>query len=54
MKQIYDDECLSHSRVHDWYKHFKGGREDVNDGQQSVNRPFGGLNVRSKCDKLMF
>lgn len=38
MKQVYGDDCLSRSRVHEWYSRFKEGREDLNDGEH-VGQP---------------
>lgn len=40
MKQVYGDECLSRSRVHEWYTRFKDGREDVNDDQHVGQSKF--------------
>lgn len=40
MKQIYGDECLSRSRVHEWYSRFKDSREDVNDDQHVGQSKF--------------
>lgn len=40
MKQVYGIECLSRSRVHEWYMRFKDGREDVNDDQHFGQSKF--------------
>ena len=31
MKQVYGDDCLSRSRVHEWFQRFQIGREDINE-----------------------
>lgn len=31
LQQVYGDECLSRTRVFEWHKRFKEGREDVED-----------------------
>lgn len=31
MNQVYGADCLSRSRVHEWFNRFKNGREDLND-----------------------
>ena len=31
MKQLYGDDCLSRSRVHEWFQRFQSGREDKNE-----------------------
>jgi len=33
LKQVYGDECLSHTQVFKWFKRFKVGREDTGDDQ---------------------
>lgn len=33
MKQVYGDDSLSRSRVHEWFTRFKDGREDIKDDQ---------------------
>jgi len=33
MKQVYGDDCLSRSRVHEWFQRFQSGREDINDDE---------------------
>jgi len=35
MKQVYGNDCLSRSQVHDWFQQFKDGREDVFDQERS-------------------
>lgn len=35
MKQVYGDDCLSRSRVHEWFKRFQEGREDLEDDERS-------------------
>ena len=29
MKQVYGDNCLFRDRVHEWFKRFKEGCEDI-------------------------
>ncbi|EFN86740.1 Putative uncharacterized protein FLJ37770, partial [Harpegnathos saltator] len=31
LKEVYDNECLSRTRVFEWCKRFQDGREDVED-----------------------
>lgn len=31
LQQVYREECVSRTRVFEWYKRFKEGREDVED-----------------------
>jgi len=31
LSEVYEEECLSHGRVSEWYKRFCGGRENVED-----------------------
>jgi len=38
MKQVYGDDCLSRSRVHEWFQRFQSGREDINDDEH-VGQP---------------
>jgi len=38
MKQVYGDDCLSRSRVHEWFQRFQSGREDMNDDEH-VGQP---------------
>jgi len=38
MKQVYGDDCLSRSRVHEWFQRFQNGREDINDDEH-VGQP---------------
>jgi len=33
MKQVYGDDSLSRSRVHEWFQRFQSGREDINDDE---------------------
>ena len=35
LKKVYGDECLSHTQVFEWFKRFKGGREEIRDNQQA-------------------
>jgi len=34
MKQVYGDDCLSRSRIHEWFKRFQEGREDLEDDER--------------------
>ena len=34
MKQVYGDDCLSRSRVHEWFQRFQSGREEINETQK--------------------
>jgi len=38
MKQVYGDDCLSRSRVHEWFQRFQNGREDIYDDEH-VGQP---------------
>ena len=38
MIQVYGDNCLSRSRVHEWYKRFSEGRESLEDDEH-VGQP---------------
>ena len=40
MQQVYDDNCLSRGRVHEWYTRFKNGREDINDDPHAGQANF--------------
>ena len=33
MKQVCSDNCLFRARVHEWFKRFKEGREDIKDDE---------------------
>ena len=33
LKKVYGDDCLSHTQVFEWFKRFKGGREEIGDDQ---------------------
>ena len=35
LQEVYGDETMSHSRVFEWHKRFKEGREDVEDDSRS-------------------
>ena len=35
LQEVYGDETMSHSRVFEWHKRFKEGREDVEDDSKS-------------------
>ena len=37
LKEVYGDKCLSRTRVFEWFKRFKGGREEVRDDQHPVH-----------------
>lgn len=34
MKKVYDNEYLSRATVFDWHKHFREGRESLEDDEQ--------------------
>ena len=34
-KQVYGDDCLSRSRIHEWFKRFQEGREALEDDERS-------------------
>ena len=39
MKKVYGDDCLSRSRIREWFKRFQEGREaleDVRAGQEML------------------
>jgi hypothetical protein len=33
LKKVYDDECLSHTQVFEWFRRFKEGRKGIRDNQ---------------------
>ena len=35
MKKVYGDDCLSRSRIHEWFKRFQEGREALEDDELS-------------------
>ena len=35
MKKVYGDDCLSRSRIHEWFKRFEEGREALEDDEHS-------------------
>ena len=35
MKKVYGDDCLSRSRIHEWFKRFQEGSETLEDGERS-------------------
>ena len=35
MKKVYDDDCLSRSSIHEWFKRFQEGREALEDDECS-------------------
>ena len=37
LKEVYGDKCLSRTRVFEWFKRFKGGREEIRDDQHPVH-----------------
>ena len=43
MKKVYVDDCLSRSRIHEWFKRFQEGREALKDDERS-GRPRNVLN----------
>ena len=40
MKQVYSDNCLSRARIHEWFKRFKEGREDIKDDEHPDQKSF--------------
>ena len=38
MKKVYGDNCLSRSRIHEWFKRFQEGREAL-EGDERSGRP---------------
>ena len=40
MKQVYGDNCLFRDRVHEWFKRFKEGREDIKDDEHPGQESF--------------
>ena len=40
MKKVYGDDCLSRSRIHEWFKRFQEGQEALEDeDERSSRRP---------------
>ena len=35
MKKVYGDDCLSRSRIHEWFKRFQEAREALQDDERS-------------------
>ena len=35
MKTVYDDDCLSRSRIHEWFKRFQEGRKALEEDKRS-------------------
>ena len=35
MKKVYEDDCLSRCRIHEWFKHFQEGRKALEDDERS-------------------
>ncbi|XP_031618286.1 protein GVQW3-like [Contarinia nasturtii] len=46
LQQAYGRDCLSRSRVHEWFKRFKSGRETLNDDKRS-GRPKSGISAKN-------
>lgn len=40
MKQVYGDDCLSRNRVHEWFKRFQEGRDNIIDDPNVGQREF--------------
>ena len=40
MTKVYGDDCLSRSRIHEWFKRFQEGREALKDDERSNHQPF--------------
>ena len=38
MKKVYGDDCLSRSRIHEWFKRFQEEREALEDDERSGRR----------------
>ena len=38
MKKVYGDDCLSRSRIYEWFKYFQEGREALEDDER-LRRP---------------
>lgn len=38
MQQVCGDDCLFRARDHEWYTHFKNGREDIIDAPMPASR----------------
>ena len=43
IKKVYGDNCLSRSRIHEWFERFQEGREVLEDDERS-GRPRNVLN----------
>ena len=46
MKKVYGDDCLSRSRIHEWFKRFQERREALEDDERS-GRPRNVVNEES-------
>ena len=40
IKQVYDNNFLTRDRVHEWFKRFKEGREDIKDDEHPGQKSF--------------
>jgi transposase len=38
MKNLYDDQCMSHTHCYEWFKRFKDGRQSTRD-EPHLGRP---------------
>ena len=47
MKKVYGDDCLSRSRIHEWFKLFQDGWEALEDDERS-GRPRNVVNEENE------
>ena len=48
MKKVYGDDCLSRSRIHEWFKRFQEGREALED-DRAGQEMLGTKKTRQLC-----
>lgn len=46
MRKVYGDECMSSTRVYEWFRRFKEGREGLGDDERS-GRPREAVNPKT-------
>lgn len=45
----HDDDCLSRSRIYEWFKRFKEGREDLQDERPGRRKDVVNKKKRGNC-----
>ena len=52
MKKVYGDNCLFRARVHEWFKRFKEGREDIKDDEHPGQESFV-ITLADPCERTV-